>query len=735
MLKNREPVSRKKVKTKSGKKPDGGRPVHLTYGYDKEYNEYPRWIDEYYIKNKEHLKEIVHRVSVIKSHFISAMLAPTGHKLTGNDIVTYINILIQQPIFALVYKKVDGKFIYQPHFDLEKTKSSRGNLELRIRNNKNKWENSFNANEPPKDSHASLFNIMDTDFYFRVFLLDTTKDDQPFYEVTKHKKIDQSLHIELAYEYTRLCLNGLLEFHEHDEPYYSRPFIEKIAQEISNILKNYVYDGNTKDRRNHTIVNKNEIYSVEELIKSRQNETLGKNKQIDKIYEETSNAAEILKLLGDSTNVYHDIKSFPNIFFTLRTYSRCTPRAQRTLDNGNTFNGYAHNVYFSTPYSQQKHIEEYFNWLRKIGRKGYISHIGAKNEIYGGRTNDSDFKWSFGDDDIFSGYQNFANSLDDIFWKFLACNKINALIKIFNMPIGDDSTSMVDAVFYYGASLYRMPFRRLGGLGRLHALQKLYSSLDKTKKANFKYLDIPPDESWRPLKYDCLRVVIFFYLTRMLGPPLLGQEKHYTKIHLYPIEVGGAIVGTIGKVSYDEKLKLQSPVNSLPTNNQTWNQEIIFFTEIVSKIRMTLREQYKDFQISTISDVFDISLSTLIRSSQKTGRVTNEIAKQFVDDLNHESRKVARICPYHEHRFSITNRLQTDGNVDGIIPIGAQLKLIIEKSKTAPIFRSLQSHNDDHIYRENMKSLITKLHEKAQIVLDRYKTLSRYNPNSGERMQ
>lgn len=725
MSKDQRSVSRRKVKIPSTKKPESGRTVHITYGNNKARREYPEWLNYFYITTDESLKEIIRRVSVVKTSLISAMLAPTGYQLSGNDIVTYLNILIQQPLIVLLYQKIGDVFSYQPHFDLEKTKASRGSLELRAR--KSAAGDSFKAEEVPKDAGSSLFNIMNTSFYFRVFLLDTTKDDQPFYEVTKHPEVARGSTTGSIYEYTRLCLNGLLQFHEIDKQYYSKPFIDRITQELSKVLTNYTYDNTLKNRRQYTLVSSSDIGAVEKLIETRQKNALGHEHQIDRIYKRASNAAELLKLLGDSANIEYDKKSFPNIFFTLRAYSREVPRAERLLDSGNTFPGYAHNIYFSVPHSQREHIKEYLTWLGNIGCDGYLSYKGMKNELYGGRKNEPSYGWSFGDDGEFAGYQTFANSLDKLFWRLLAHKKIELLIKILETPVGNDSTSMVDAAFYYGASLYRMPFRRLGGLGRLHALKEVYSRLDENDRANFKYSDIPSDRAFTPLKIDCLRVVVFFYLTRMFGPSLLTQEKNYTKIHLYPIDIGGSIVGTIGKVSYEEKVKAQSPLNALPTNNQTWNQEIIFFTEIVTTIRRTLRQQYRDFQVEAISDAYASSLSTLMLNAHIGNGTSPELMSKFVTDLNKESREIARICPYQEYCFDLVNRPTLDGGAIGVIPIGGQLKLVVEKCKEAPIFRSLQSHSDGNIFTENLKSLTTSLHEKTQIVLDRNKTLNEFS--------
>ena len=290
--------------------------------------------------------------------------------------------------------------------------------------------------------------------------------------------------------------------------------------------------------------------------------------------------------------------------------------------------------------------------------------------------------------------------------------------------------------------MYRLPFRREGGLGRIYALTSLYEKLSEDEKDKFTFsnLDIEKDAE---LREDCLRVVIFFYVSRMLAPFCKDQDKKWTKVHLFPIDVFGSVVGAVGCITYEQKVEIsaegvKSDQVTLPIDAATWNQDFYFFAEIFSAVQRALRQQFRDFQINQLCKTASDELSRLIyeASNDKEKRVSKLSLQRFANKMNAESRKIACICPYPAYEFTIidaSKQLDPNKSLSKItVGMGATLALEFKINQSFDVFRSLygvhkskdkDEQSEDYllienVLNENAQSLKTKLQERVTITLE-----------------
>lgn len=718
-------------------------------GADSNDNECQDWLESNIIKSPPDRRELTRRVGSIKYELINTLLSPDGHLPTGNDLITHTNVLIQLPILLFIYKQQGEEYIHQPHFDLPKTKISRQSLKLcssKLIDDQNLSIKSNKLNNL-KDTDE-LFSIFNTDFYIRCFLLDTSEDDQPFYEIgiksnsfANMKRFIKSTarkSMEFRYEYARICLNGLLSFHPRDNLYYNHEFQKEINSKLNDILTNFIYiTPHNKDRATLTIASKEDAEYANEIIGNYYNEnSIYKSlihSRLDKTYCNASYAAYALKLLGGNAISSENSFLAPNIFIMTRAYNRESRRASQNLKDDYHFKGYAFNIRFEFPETQRKEIRNYLIKLSEASQYprtvlSAYKNVGI-NEFFGGYANSKDLKWVFDGkkNETIEGeaYANFSRSLDDWFWGILkkihssSSNRnkeklLNKLIDILSSTIGAQSTSMVDPIFYYGASIYRMPFRRKGGLGRLHELSEVYESLPDTEKMNF-CINHLRRISIQELRTDCYRVILFFYLSRMLASHQYQSEKYDTKVHFYPIDIGGAIAGAIGKVSLDLKeVERNKSDAGLPTDNKTWNQEVIFYTEVVTAVRASLRRQYRDLQIEYLSTVFNNLFSRLLEKSRATKTISRQELNNMAEDMNKQSRIISRICPYPKINFRFTEKDEEFSNKFYIDL--KKIKLVLETSSDAPIFRHLTKVSGS-IIDDNLRGLTSAIFYRAQQLL------------------
>lgn len=696
------------------------------------------------------IEEISRRVSIIKRDIIRTLLAPSGHLPNGNDIITHLNVLLQLPTFMFVYRKEGAEFIYQRHFDLDKTKKSRGDLELgevartditdpqpkKLGLNVGNLENT-------KNNSKRLFKVYDTDYYIRCFLLDTTKSNQPFREVCSSKDASYGqAQVKIRHEYVRLCLSGALQFYGRLDKQYTSGFRSEISKRISKIFSKFEYSEPEKDRLAVTIADEHTANEIREMLDLRESDrndytprdSAGKTltkiwtnslRRINRIYEGAEYAATTLKLLGrdDDTFSLPIETNSPNFFLMLRAYNRNGRRAAQSSDNiGGSFRGYAHNVRFEIPDKHCEVLYQYFLELATIGRERYLSEVRA--ELFSGEGNRHPYGWDFKDDlgdgeaKLEVAYRSIATSLDRWFWNMLKAlrreherknsdsfnysdsNIFNKLLSVLSSPVGAESMSMVDPVFYYGSSVYRMPFRRLGGLGRLLGLRRIlieemkngrtivdlsiFNELSRSHKGQENALN-------KDVKMDCLRVVLFFYWSRLLASRHRALQEYDTKVHLYPIDVAGAVVGVIGKVSFDLRHGGSARDQMLPTSSEMWDQEVLFLSEVVSATKNAIRRQYRDANIGYLRGIFRVYLSDFI-NSDKGGRrvVTQSELGAWVDSLNAAAERIARISPFPRVYFRIVD-LEIFLSMHFKSPhvdLGRKI-LVIENDQKAPIFRSL----------------------------------------------
>lgn len=673
------------------------------------------WMNTHVFVGADAQEEICRRVTTVKSRLISDILAASGNTLSVNGILNHVSVLIQLPTLIFLYEKKEDGWHLKDYFDYKKTKASRGSLELKIPAGTGLKNFDLPEQEPknrkPLKKIGSLFRIFETDFYLQIFLLNPKEknvdsDNGNFVELSMTKLPGKSgnkySRKETHHEYARLSLTGLMTLNtKYDEKLLGSAFIEHLKLQIREIFRTHQYSKPENGRRGKTplqtlsskIDNTNR---VEKFMQERAREAIGSQHGLDRVYERSSYASKMIKLLGQHQET---LVGYPNLLFSLRVYDRSQPRAERHLEDGTKFNGYMHNVSFAIPMQQQN---DFFDFILTKSNGKY------DGEIFGE-------KWIFRKNNIENAaYANFAKSLDQIFWK-LASRKIgvNFILKILNSTVGSQATSIVDAVFYYGTAIYRMPFRRAGGLGRIHGLETTYEQLPLGEKEKFSINHV---KDWE-VKQDCLRVVIFFYMTRMLATDKLSQEKYWTKIHLFPIDIASAVVGAIACISYELK---EPEVTDLPVDSASWNQEFYFFTEIVASAQRVLRQQYRDFQIHRICVALEDSLVRFISQVLNNNRiVTTEMLERMENELNFTSQLIARICPYPAYRFSISEHRNPAWDKNNSVMIGPTLNMKITHEPEWDIFRL---HKDlpgiERVLNENKKSLLTKMQEKIKISLE-----------------
>jgi hypothetical protein len=722
----------------------------------------------YFSKNEEEKYEILRRIDVIRTEIIHQTLTPRGHPLLGTDFITYINLLMQLPIIVFVYKWDGEAFIYRPHFDYKKYRYSRGSLRLaqEFINKENgqwdKFELSIEDIEKPitKEDEYRLFQIFDTPFYIRCFLLDTAADDQPFYEVTARH--DSKLTI--AYEYARVCLTELLSECTSDiKNTYTQPFLKTVFDRISKIFDEFEYVPADEGRTDVTIHKKHGSKSLISLYqldnKSQSFKKDGGSFVGEEVSRLISSKHEELKArfhnaIDDATEVSVMLKKYAqeryskrdfskdasNFFIMLRSYDRTFRRSQET-----DFRGYAYDTRISISSKQQNEIQDFITTLSEIGKEGYRRYAGVKNEFYGGYTNTKGSEWVFGrakvdkKDELSleevrrnNSFARFAESLDKWFWDYLSQHKgskikLKYLLQVLLSPIGSESRSMVDPVFYYGSSIYRMPFRRDGGLERLNGLKHLYEILSDEEKEVFSFRSLSKignHHKRKELRRDCTRVLLFYYLTRLFIANDGNQEEWHTKVHLYPIDIGGVVVGVIGKASFDLKLNARKDAVkagqiNLPTNKRIWDEEILFHKSIVLPLRESLRRQYRSLQIEHLAVTFNELLETLRNKSEKE-EILDGLAgfnQSLLNPLNEASQEVSRICPYPGVSFALESAsdLKNDGTTDKFVELG-DLRLRITQQPTSFVFRSLTKYTQSIPY-DISRMLYWRFTEIAEAVL------------------
>jgi hypothetical protein len=707
------------------------------------------WMKTNIFKNLEK-QEIARRVCSIKERLIGEVLSSSGNPIALNGIFNYLSVLVQLPMLVLLYEKTEDSYILKEHFDFEKTKSSRGSLALQVYDEAAALYVDFEpkANKPV-DLDYELIQIYQTDYFVRVFLLKIGgEDNAPFFEMPI-KPLQTKEHYdvyEMQREYARLCLIGALTFDTpSDKTLYGTAFLSELNSKIVSIFKSHDYETQTKEdrenRRQKTLVNENINEDIQKFVKARNSDITGKLHSLDRLYRRASYASRTLKRIGKSTGTDDNSSTvdIPNLIFFLRTYDRSTPRAQRVIEDekGKVFRGYAHNVSVVLPYQQEEDLKERFQVLQNVSNSSDVAYRG---ERYANN-------WEFTNAD----YKTFAQSLDQEFWKEVKTPEgVQKLLDILKSPMGSHTTSMADAVFYYGTSMYRIPFRRDGGLSRIFELPEIYRNLNLEDRNNFVF-ELLPNEAESMVRHDCLRVVTLFYVSRMLARSCSDQHLYWTKAHLYPIDVAGTVVGAIGNFSYE--LKIPTTENGdtpLPIDTATWNQEFYFFVEIFGAIQRALRQQFRDFQINRLGEELSSSLSDLISDASRNNYMVGlPDMEKFVERLNTESRRIARVCPYPAYEFNLiesTKYRQKDMD-ENTVPLGTALALQFERKKDWDIFRplfgakELPSGSDfggnilpgiDFVFKENAQSLVTKLHERAKMTLETAAKLQAVESRSGE---
>ena len=714
--------------------------------------------DFYYIRNAVDQIEVIRRIDIVRSELLRRVLLASSGGVYGGEIITQINLLIQLPIILFLYRKEGDVYRYQKSFDVEKFKISRQSLKLvaykfDVPDGSGGGEVEIEDLTREEISSNRLFRVFDTNYFLRCFLLDVDGDNQPFYEVTKFH--NSSLGI--SYEYVRVCLNGVLSHAAKELSHFSSSFRGSIFGEISKILQQYSYvpphpgrsaitkmpgdeQGSEAYRKGRVLFSSSGNFDSK-LRKNKNREIGGLDfslegtvfDKINKSLEISVRSSAILRKNERSPDGVEFDDGASNLFLMLRSSSRYKKRAA-----GDEWSkGYSFNVEFNISKSQRYQILNYLRKLSILGRDGYRKYGNkiVRNELYGGYDNPKGLKWDFGsklDSVRHSAYQNFAKSLDEWFWSYLdwAGKDFNdrsaGLLSVFVSPVGGSSVSMVDPIFYYGASIYRMPFRRQGGLGRLMGLAKLYDELSADERPRFSFDMLVRLRRKSKIEYietrrDCIRVVLFFYLTRLLSIPEGAQSELDTKIHFYPITVSGVVIGAVGKVSYDFKeIKKKREQSRLPTTRSNWDEEMMFYSAVVVPLESSLCTQYFDLQIDFLVKSFASGVISLVAALENNqGNDFTRCIKELEQHMNATSGYLARVCPYPAIKFTLIKNTQGLPNDlrqrKHYVDLG-DATMFIELDSSPSIFRAL-TRVSELAQHNGVKVLLHRILETALLLL------------------
>lgn len=663
--------------------------------------------NEFNTKDKDISNEIKRRVSLVKFHLISDLLSASGNYFSINEFLNHISALIQLPILALIYrienssKTLKAKWV--SNFNFGKMRESRGSLQLFTSN-----VVPIEESDPPDvviKNTDSFFQIFNTNFYLKIYLLDTGAGiiDGPFVEVkskNQNYKLAQPDVIGVSDKYRSQAayieksLNRLLKWEESDYQTFGYAFLkEKIEYKISNTLNQAHYQS-IENRKSITLSSKKEVIAPKIRI-SYLNYAANENSGLDRIYNRAEFSSNAISWMGSSgeEQLATAADTHQNMLFSLRTYDRENVRCENSI-------GYTHNVFFIIPKTQRKHLIEQFTRLKNTNR---CSTPGVCDEFFGGdRTTETG--WQFENEK----YYQLAKSIDDEFWNILIQKPfgIKYIIKtILSTAVGDNTVSFADPIFYYGSSLYRMPFRREGGLKRIKGLENLVNSPSPV----ISFSDVKDEATRR----DCLRVVAFFYLTGFLGPKQINRSRYWTKLILFPLSVAGAVVGSLSSVSYEKK---HFDDVDIVKDAHKWNQEFFFFSRVVAAAQNSLRQQYRDFQAKQLSNCLQNISDTIFSNKSAKSGVTILHIESIVSALNAESINIARVCPYP---YLIFQRLESsDEYNEWVLKIGTFKIKFTQVLQEFNIFRSSSTTGNNELHFENdflkteiLQSIKVKLQE------------------------
>jgi hypothetical protein len=617
-----------------------------------EQKENAKWNEPQYleadVKSWSNDSEIERRAATVKNRLIADALDAGGSPLTVNGIVSYISVLLQVPNIVLLYKKESktAKHLrYLPYFSIKNVFASREQTEI-YNFAGTLYQKALYKKITSTIPENEGFRLFDTDICIKCYILYITKENtSKFYELNKNfensKIKDPKFKENIGRQkYALNLLERFIKFSNDDAIFYSKDFLSEINSQIEKPFKNLYFQSANDKKRLISIADVDMTSLVSKKIEQRFNEMRGENHGLDRIYSRAGFASGRLNFL---TNKFeNDVSS--NILFSFRSFDRSAVRYEN-----NEFSGFEYNVRFIIPHTQRNKIQDYFSLLKKGGKIKY-SKSKSGQELYAA-------DWDFENANL----KKLAIQLDQLFWNEIS-DKNNILfadlLKVLDAPIGDGSASFFDIVFSQGTPVYRMPFRREGGLNRIREAAHLWVSLENLNlQKDWGYNDVVTRlaAGWEKAAFqDCMRVVIFFYLSRMLGPAITNDSEYWTRITAYPIEVHGSVVGAIGMISYQSKNEIFSSGDVL-VSSAAWNQEYLFFTEVVAAAQRTVRQQFRDYQNKELVHELRRCYYEAQAKSDEQGNLSKDgVDKYLLEPMNHMADVIARICPYPPYVFKTT---------------------------------------------------------------------------------
>ena len=204
----------------------------------------------------------------------------------------------------------------------------------------------------------------------------------------------------------------------------------------------------------------------------------------------------------------------------------------------------------------------------------------------------------------------------------------------------------------------------------------------------------------------------------MLGPTCFDLLKHYTKIHIYPVDINGAIIGAIGKVSFQA---IDPSQKKIPTSTQDWNREYFFYAEVVWNVQNAIRRHYRELHLKLSAKAIRRGLGVLFDGRE----ISRDRLAEFVDDLNISARDIARLCPHPAHEFFLVGRsakIKPHGfGGDGWFKADLDDRLAIgfRRNKDWEVFRSMTLPGSKYVVEEHSRALQGKLQEEILAAINR----------------
>jgi hypothetical protein len=675
-------------------------------------------------KEKEFLKEINRRVAAVKQLLYGRVLGSGIGSLAISQVLGYLHLLVQEPLLVFLYERNDHKdkktYALREYFDLEKVLRANvrdyeligcENLTAVDTDKTSKTKPEINLTEEQREE--KLFQILDTRFYIRIFLLVSQETDYNeeaskarFQEISCKSQPQKDTN---TVRYVRECAhrlyggeNGLsLKTGKVVESDFIDPeFFTAYKKELTDIMGKQ----SANLERGPELIQADKIQvgdreraltalrqKIEEERKWFSDNLTGDRKGLDRIYRRFSRPTRLIKRMSptyprDKAFEHLSAGNLPNIFFVFRSfdreYTRCTQSG---------FEGYTHNTRFVIPAHQREDLLKFLATLNdgKLTLTERFSNIKQERDIEAAW----DKKEALGKSKPkVSYFAKLRNELDAKFWEMCKSEDGRVeLVDMFGTTFGDNSLSFAESAFHSGSLMIRYPFRRRAGLTRVLAIERAYQSYvsngGNPREFGLEQID---DEA----ENDALRVVLAYYVLGAMAPTISNRENHRTKLILFPIEVGGSVMGAVGHVVFEPRKDRKKPPPTETEASRRWSAALHFFQDVYVPLIRDVRQLIRDLQLAALTETIESGVQRLysnaIRDENGELSVTQQAMNEFVTELNRRGRLAARFNPYRPYDFSWEQREEVESGAEikdrGMFQITQTIAVYFSISPTAEIF-------------------------------------------------